>query len=180
MSVRNIGRRPRPYRSASMRKAARIGPPTADGPRAGAKTLKAEPSRSRGTTAPRMPNPGGINSAPNAPCTSRATTMESRGRRREAGDTGQEEAAPSVPVTKAAADDQGDTERGGVPGTQPLDEGLTSVQIRQDGKRGDVGDGAVEEVEHGGCEDDGDETAHRCPSEAVGAARASENMGIPF
>ena len=76
MLIRNIGRQPRPNRFASISTPASSGPPTADSPRIGPNALNALPMCSRGKTEPRIPNPWGMSSAPNAPWTSRATMIE--------------------------------------------------------------------------------------------------------
>ncbi len=107
--------------------------------------------------------PCGISSAPKPPCTSRpaismagptARPHAERGEG-EPGDAEEEHAPLAVPVAEPAADHQQDAHGQGVAGPQPLDQRLAAADVADDGRRGDVGDRRVHQVQHVGEQHDG-------------------------
>jgi hypothetical protein len=73
----------------------------------------------------------------------------------EPADACQVQAALAVPVAEAAADDQERPDRELVAGTQPLDQQFAPADVTDNGRRRDVGDLRVHQVQHARDEDDG-------------------------
>lgn len=79
----------------------------------------------------------------------------------EAAHADQEEAALSVAVAEASADDEQDTHGQGVGRSEPFDQAVAAADVAHDRGRRDVGDGRVDHVERVGEQDQEQDGPHR-------------------
>ena len=160
--IRNTSRQPIPHRLASTSAPARIGAASTDRPIIGPKAPNTLLISSSSKTSFSIPNPCGIISAPNAPCSTRkaiSTADEGAAAQAadisgEAGGADQEQPAAAEHVPEPRAGDQEHRERERVAGAQPLQGGGAAAERGADRRTGDVDDRRVHQVHHVGGDDD--------------------------
>ena len=178
--MRNTSRHPIPHRLASTSAPARIGAARIERPITGPKAPKTLVISSSSKTSLSIPNPWGIISAPNEPCSTRkaistpgeGATRAGRGHHREASGADQEQTAAAEHVAQPGAGDQEHGERERVAGGQPLQGGGAAAERGPDRRAGDVDDRRVHEIHDvGGDHDREHEPAQRVAGGQLGGQR---------